>query len=510
VNDIVSLQNNVLFKTGKQLNSRLQFNGRELSSESTLQTPIFIGTSRNPDPSYYQRLPSYFLRSEGREDFEGAFKASQYFSKEGQLNWHDLYDRNAEVNSGVYSLYNDVVESNFIALNSIFNCNLSSKVSLNAKLATRFLNSKNYAELSDLLGAQGVLDIDGFSEGNKAQHNLRTPNRVVGKGDKFRYNYDFNAFNYKSHFQANIELSRWELFSGVVFGSTSYQRIGNYENGNYPGSRSLGKSSRVKFTEYGLKLGGTFQVNNKLYASTSLNYLVTPPTLSQSFSNPRQNNDVVTDLKEEQQTVFDGSLNYQYGRILARLSGYYISRKNITDISFFFTENIASLHRSDNAAFVQEIITGVQTLNSGLEFGAEIQATSGLTVQMSMAFGKHIYTNNPNLYITSDSFESPLVLGESKLKNYRLANGPQQVYGLGFSYRDPSYWWFSTQLNYFLDAFIDISPFLRTQNFATDIDGQPLLNYNENRAKELLKQENFGNYFLWNAIGGEILENKEK
>jgi len=212
---------------------------------------------------------------------------------------------------------------------------------------------------------------------------------------------------------------------------------------------------------------------------------------------------VVIGLKKEQQFQLDGTLNYQYGKVLARLSGYYVKRRDMTNVSFFFTENIASLNRSDSSAFIQEVTTGIQTTNIGLEFGAEIQATSTLTMNLSMAYGKHIYTNNPELYITSDGFEEPLFLGKSKLENYRLANGPQQVYGIGFSYRDPSYWWFSTQLNHFSETYINISPFTRTQNFATDIDGQPLLGYDKNRAKELLRQEDLGSYFLWNAIGGK-------
>jgi len=77
------------------------------------------------------------------------------------------------------------------------------------------------------------------------------------------------------------------------------------------------------------------------------------------------------------------------------------------------------------------------------------------------------------------------------------------THGLGFSYRDPSYWWFTTQLNYFSNAYINISPFTRTQNFATDTDGQPILDYDEDRARELLEQEKFASYFVWNAIGGK-------
>ena len=48
-----------------------------------------------------------------------------------------------------------------------------------------------------------------------------------------------------------------------------------------------------------------------------------------------------------------------------------------------------------------------------------------------------------------------------------------------------------------------MSPLLRTANFATDTDGLPLENYDAQLARKYLKQENLGNYFLLNAIGGK-------
>jgi len=75
--------------------------------------------------------------------------------------------------------------------------------------------------------------------------------------------------------------------------------------------------------------------------------------------------------------------------------------------------------------------------------------------------------------------------------------------GLGFSYNDPNYWWFSSQVNYFANTYISVSPYKRTANFGLDVDGQVFYNYDQNIANELLNQEQFDNYFTWNAIGGK-------
>ena len=90
-----------------------------------------------------------------------------------------------------------------------------------------------------------------------------------------------------------------------------------------------------------------------------------------------------------------------------------------------------------------------------------------------------------------------------------MATGPQQAYSLGFEYRDPDYWWFGATANFFKNAYIDISPLTRTNNFYTDIDGLPFIDYDENLAKTLLKQERFDDYMVVNLIGGKSWKIKQ-
>lgn len=96
------------------------------------------------------------------------------------------------------------------------------------------------------------------------------------------------------------------------------------------------------------------------------------------------------------------------------------------------------------------------------------------------------------------------------MSNYHVPGGPQTAAQLGFEYRDTDYWWFSTSLNYFDRAYIDINPLTRTANFQTDFDGQPLLDYDQAVARDLLKQEELGSYVLWNTTGGKSWRLKDK
>src|SRR5690606_36759685 len=57
--------------------------------------------------------------------------------------------------------------------------------------------------------------------------------------------------------------------------------------------------------------------------------------------------------------------------------------------------------------------------------------------------------------------------------------------------------------NFFDETYIDVSPLTRTKNFYTDTDGLPFADYDETLARELLKQEEFGNYMVVNLVGGK-------
>ena len=48
-----------------------------------------------------------------------------------------------------------------------------------------------------------------------------------------------------------------------------------------------------------------------------------------------------------------------------------------------------------------------------------------------------------------------------------------------------------------------MSPLTRTENFYLDVDGLPFVDYDEEIARELLKQEKFNEYMVVNLIGGK-------
>jgi hypothetical protein len=507
-----SLNNNIAFQTGKTGNSRIDFGGTRLVTTSEGQES-YIGGGRNPDPAYYQKLPSYFLRNINNQNFEAAYRSRQDFIEDGQLDWESLYTANQlSLQAGGNSTYviaEDRTDDTQFTANSILTHRINSNLNLNAKLRYTRLLSENYAQVKDLLGGTGYLDIDIFADGNqtstlgdRAQSDLNNRNRIAAEGDRYKYNFNLHAEVFEAYSQLQYKHKRADLYLAAEASQNRYQREGLYRAGGYP-QNSFGKSEMQVFNNFGIKTGGNFRFTGRHLISFNSAVITRAPNLRNTFSNSRQNNNVVRNLNSEE--IFSVDLGYIYRspQFRSRLTGYFTEINNATEISFFYADGLSGLGRTSTTAFVQEVLQGIGKRHLGIELGLDYQVTSTIKLKAAGAIGQYTYSNNPRLYLTSDSFEEAVDYGISKLKNYRIAGGPQRAAQVGFEYRDPNFWWFGTTVNYFSHAFVDISPLTRTANFITDVDGLPLLNYDSNIARELLKQEQFDSYVLVNLIGGK-------
>jgi len=512
INSTTSLQTNLTYQFGNIGNSRLDYGGTRIVTDADNNQNI-VGGGSNPDPTYYQKLPSYFLRDQNNPDYENAYLAEQNFRTNGQIQWEDLYDANQNtINQGnsIYALYEDRNDDKQLSINSTIYKTINRNFTLNASLNYKILKSENYANMLDLLGGNGYLDVDIYADNiDEAQSDLQNPNRIIKKNDRFKYNFIFNASEINGFVQTKYSNRKIDAFVAINYNQTSYQRNGLFENGAYPEERSLGKSKKINFSSISVKSGLTYKFSGRHIFSSSIAFNSRPPTLQNSFSNARENNDLVIGLTNEKMFSFDASYFLRHPKINAKLTGYWINLTDQTDISFYFADGLTGIENSETTAFVQEVLTDVAKQNIGVEIGVEVPIITGFKLKGVAAIGQSTYSSNPNLYLTSDDFSEPLIYGEVYLKNYFVSGGPQQAYSFGFEYSSPKYWWFSATANYFRNAYINVAPILRTNNFYLDNDGLPIHNYDEQIAKKLLQQERFKAYYLVNIVGGKSWKLKD-
>ena len=503
LNSKTIIQNHFTYQYGTRASSRLDYGGGRLLKESE----TIVGGGMNPDPTYYQKLPSYFLRDPNHPDFGRAYLAEKEFRENGQINWNEMYGANMNAPFGdntVYVLYDDQQDSEFWSLNSGVSTKVGKRVSIYGQVSISGNSSESYAYMQDLLGGKGYLDVDSYTKSSlEAQSDLRNPNRIVYEHDKFSYNYELDARQVGMYLNSSYSSKKTDVHLGVEFVSVNYSRKGLYENGAYPGPLSLGKSKTTGFQSLGLKTGFLHKFNGRHIVLMNANYLENAPILNHVFSNVRVSNDIVKGLKGCAYQGVDLKYVWRHTHFSAALSGYFLMLTDESKISFYYADGLTGLENAASSAYVQEVLTGIDRQNTGLEFSVEVPLSTHVKFKAVAAVGRSVYASDPDLYLSSNAFEGSLNLGKSFLKGYYAPGGPQHAYSIGLEYSSPNYWWLSGSFNYFDKSFVSAAPITRTRNFFLDTDGSLIHDFDPNIAKDLLDQESLPAYLNFNLVGGK-------
>lgn len=489
INDKTRLNTNVAYQTGHIANSRFDW-----------------VAANNPDPTYYKNLPSYYINNDMPELAE---EAENFFRNNSQINWADIYSANQNTADGssAYVLYEDRVKDNQISANIVLSSILSDNITFNGGVIYKNLRSHNFQYLTDLLGGSYFKDIDQFYVGDAAQADLNNPNRTVGVGDKYGYNYKLYANVYDAFTQFKFNYRKVDFYLAQTFSRSEYEREGMYRNGIYA-DNSYGKSGSKVFENFGFKGGLTYKITGNHLFDFNGAYLTKAPTLRNTFANARLNNSFTPDIDNESIISADASYILRTPKLKGRITGFMSKVQNSTKISFYYAESIGD-GTGDEDAFVSEILTGIEKQNLGVEFGLEYQITQTIKISGAASYGQYTISNNPNLKINDDEIAanggiSLMNLGKAYLKNYRQSGMPQQAYSLGIEYRDPKFWWIGANANYLDDNYLDVSSVLRTDNFTTDTStGMAYDGATEESVRGFLKQEKFDSFFLVNLTGGK-------
>ena len=534
ITDRSNLNTSVAYQTGTIGNSRLDFQGVS-----------------NPDPTYYRNLPSYFtsiyendpatVNAENPAAYQpgglggiytpnliGAMNAN--FLTNQQIDWNAMYRANTvavtDANNveigrtgarSKYVLYEDRTDDKVFTANSVFNTQLADNISMNAGGTFRKLKSHNFKNLLDLLGGLYFNDVNTFGTNlNQTQSDLNNPDRQIGVGDTYGYNYNLLANTLDLFTQFKLSYKKVDFYLGQSFSRSEYQREGLYRNGYYP-ANSFGKSKKVIFENFGFKGGLTYKISGKQFLNFNGVYMTKAPSLKNTFPNSRLNNNVVSGLDNENVSSLDASYIIKAPKFKARLTAFYSKIQNATETSFFFADGVSVDDGNPDTVdgtsnFVSETVTDLDKKNIGAELGLEYQFTSTIKATITAGYGEYTYDNNPNVTLGIDALASatntyPVAdYGESKLKGLRQPGMPQSAAAFGLEYRDPKFWWIGANVNYLANSYIDVAPILRTDHFfvnPTDISGFSFPEATEARARELLKQERFKDFTLVNLVGGK-------
>ena len=313
--------------------------------------------------------------------------------------------------------------------------------------------------MHDLLGGDFWVDIDQFAERdftdpNLSQNDLQNINNVIKTGDVFGYNYDIHINKNEVFGELNFNKKHIESFAGLTLSNTSFWRNGHMQNGRFS-ENSLGESEKQNFSNYGLKLGLLYKITGRHLISFNSTYRTEAPYARNAYVSPRTRDQLVDNLKSIE--IISGDVNYiiRYPFLKARITGFYTQ---INDQTWS-----RSFYHDEYRTFVNYMMTNVDQLFTGIEFGFESNINSSLQLSGAFTTGDYLFNSNPTATITRDNSQE--MIAENKniyLRNFKIGGMPQTASTIGIKYNAPKYWYAGVNYNYFANIYLSPNPDRRT------------------------------------------------
>ena len=425
--------------------------------------------ANDPKPDYYRNLPSNYLDDDGNPTEQSDFITNLWRTDDSyrQVNWDKLYQVNAlnnyqnqflseENKKGSSYILEDRHSNNLqFQFNSVVNHRVNDKISLQGGVNVSYTKASYYKTIRDLMGGEFWLDVDPFSDReitiapNMLQNDLDNPNRKVGKGDKFGYDYDLNAIKASIWLQKTMNLAKWDVNYGINMSFLQFYREGFMRNGRAP-ENSLGKGKTHSFDNAAFKAGATYKLDGRNFFTVHAQYGTYSPLIENVYISPRIKDDAIANPQSER--ILSGDISYQwnYRRFRGMITGYWTETYNATERTAFFDDNYST--------FTNYVLSDVRRTNKGVEIGMAFKVTPSVTLTAAGTYAKYQYKNNPQ---GTRSFENGMYADTTQtiyLKNFYVGGTPQTAFNVGIDWQAPKNWFFNVNCTYMDDAYVKLSP----------------------------------------------------
>ena len=464
----------------------------------------------DPHPYYYRKLPSYGLKTE------------EEFKADSQINWTDLYyqNNNSELRTiqigtnaqgepifetgkrSIYSMVEDVNKDKTINVVSHFDTKLQDNWKLNINANYQNLKSDVFRRVKDLMGGDFVFNRNAFD--SDVLYNVDDPNFLAKEGDRTQYSYELLRSLYALNISSEIDFRKWNIVASIFSSYSESQRDGDYRSERYR-NNSKGKSAIYNAFDAGIKGKITYKIDGKNFLVYNGGFFSVAPTLNEIYINPRVVDFVTPGVNN--QIINSNDLSYILrGQILkVRLSAYYTTISNATEISRYYAD-VEAGSGSSLSTLVAEAISEADKRYMGAELGLDVKITPTFSANAVASYGDFEYTNNPNVATFDDinGFRGTDYWGKVNIKDYKVAGTPQKAYSVGLKYNSPKFWWVGVTGNYLMDQYLDFSALNKTPKMYTNpITGDTYENATPELIASLTEQKKFDDQFMLNANAGK-------
>lgn len=478
------------------------------------------GEAYDPRPDYYKNLPSSTFNvydpTKNNPEYlaENPFLLEAYNSlydqwqtkANRQINWDRMYYVNQQNGESLYYQERRHNDQRVWALSSTYRHTIDQHSNLTAGLMYNNTRGMHYKTMGDLLGGTSFLDVDKFAAGDyglnsiQAQPDLRNPNRHIGQGDRFGYDYDTNVNLEKLWAQYAYKSGQWNIDLAGHLAATQFNRVGNMRNGQgmnllteaqdiedaraagrlieYQGRQyydnSFGSSGWASFLGGGLKGQVAWMPMAGQRLTLAASWEKKAPLVRNAFVAPRVQNNYVRNLTLEDILGAEATYQFAVGPLSGKVLGYYTQFANAVEQTAFFNDA--------NSAFTYLTMSQVDKRHYGVELALNYNIVDNLVFRVVGTYGEAEYTNNPYAQLTTEGMSNtdnvkvnqwinPVTKQNMPLqvaaKGMHQGSTPLTALSLGLKW-NRNYWFFEANANYFDRVYLAFSQYRRLTNIMTN------------------------------------------
>ena len=414
--------------------------------------------ARIPTPDNYRLLPSYFDSDVVRDEVEQLWRDRD--TRYTQINWDELYARNAMTDGRSVYIVEDLTEApKELRALAGGEFRMAHHTSLVAAIVAEYNNTEYYKRMRDLLGGEYIIDIDQFLVdderfGSSLLNDLRNPDRRVEQGDKFGYRYRLIDYRFGGRVLLRYHTNRFALDVGGEVESATKWREGLYEKQLFAGRGSFGRSQMLRSVDATAKssLRYTISARHRVWGAVAIARRLQP--LSQLLLQPAYNNAIAT--VDPRSITFQGEVAYAYRApsFTATVKGFFHSESNRTETMRFFDD------LSYN--YVDAVVSDITHQNFGAELSSSVGLSSRLWLEGALSIGSYRYASNPSVALYSDRDNSVIVEGaKSYMSGLQTAATPQLTAMLRLRYSVPFGWRIDLNAAYASGRYVAPTPIRR-------------------------------------------------
>lgn len=483
----------------------------------------------DPRPNNYRNLPSYYLPTAQYDAEDPTSYDSQLYMAQKevydnyvdlwkndesvrQINWDAMYqanllnydytaDDNTPKGQSSYVLGSDHSNITSWMFNSYINHRLNDVMTLQGGISFNYSDSHYFRTMNDLLGGAFWRDIDNYSvrdfagDQDKLQNDMRNPNRIIGVGDIYGYDYHIRSYLAKAWIQNQIVTNHWDVYYAAELSYLNFVRIGEMQNGR-AAYNSYGFGQRHTFDNAALKAGATYKINGRNYITGHASYGTRAPLINDAYINPRIKDTATPGLTSERFLSADLSYTWNYARFRGSVTGFWTELWNGMQHRFFYDYDLSSM--------MAYSMSGIHTRYRGLEIGLEYKIINGLSASATALISSYQYKNNPIGTRSANNGAMEDVTRVTYLKNYHVGGTPQQIYSLALNYSAPGMWFFELNGTYYADGYVDLAPTRHEEMPGLWRVASTVEEYKQKQA-EIAYQDKLKNAFVMNLSVSKVL-----